>query len=226
MAKSTPTYSAFPRLKNRKVSSAGQWEIHPDHSRLSSFLIFTGIALFWNGISWGVFFNAQNARDSGIKVVGLIFCGIGLFLVFLALKNLLRLLTVGDTYFLTGSDIMAPGESQTVQVYHTGRYDIDNVLVRLRCQERASEKRGKETKTMSRDIYDAEIFQGGKRFSKPDMPLYEFPIKIPEDAPYSFVSKSQRIVWLLNIKLILPGRPDMDLNYTLRVGCKQLAESE
>lgn len=212
----------FPDLKTKRGRQLGV-SLRPKASALTEFIGLLIVALFWNGITWGVLIAIWRDNDGVFSIVGTvflsIFCLIGLGLLGAAGKKLLFVLLTGDAAMEIEREPLRSGESVEFAILHPMKHRPDHVEAKLICREKASYQQGTDTITREEVVHSELVL---------DVPADRLPsgrqlnlrgrMSIPADAMHSFKDQHNEITWGVQVKMEIPNRPDVDEFYPFRVG--------
>jgi len=176
--------------------------------------------LIWNGIVWAIF--GPDVLEKGIFGAGdvlalLIFGGLGLVALGFFVYLLLRLVLVGNTYVEVDRELVEPGGLLRVALVQPGGFAISSASMTLMCEEVARYRQGTDTVTVKHVAHSTEIVAGQGLTADRHMPILRGSVQIPADAMHSFVASNNEVRWFIRVQLRIPGRPDVDDSYGLRV---------
>ena len=174
-------------------------------------------ALFWNGF---VLFALFDTGFSGFSLFLMPFVLVGIGLIVWAFRCIL-------TIFAPYPEVEIP-DAITVGQRVSARWRIEgptknlrSVVVKLEAQEVATYERGTDTVTEKHEFFSREIARV-QHFNAYD-DYHQCEILIPEDGMPSFVSKHNRIEWLLRFEGDIARWPDFKEEFKILVTPKQEA---
>ncbi|NMC62119.1 MAG: DUF3592 domain-containing protein [SAR324 cluster bacterium] len=191
----------------------------PETARKQKAWILFFVALFWNGIvSIFLVFFIKN-RLSGSESLALllflsIFILVGFILIYsfvhslLALKNPLIILTLAKYPIVLG-DLMR----LRVQVQGDAT-KLEKLSIEIEGKEEAKYRRGTSTYTDT-NIFYRKLLKETK--NQVEMRMSELTLEIPFDLMHSFSSASNKIIWTLKVRGVIPRWPDISDDYVLDV---------
>ncbi len=215
-----------PPVKSERQAS-GYYRLAPEASHRAAFWTMLAIALFWNSITWGVLIGVNKESDDKAPLwVLLIFVTAGLFLVAYAVYLFLVRIMVGETALEINATELTPGQSVELRIAQPGRYAIDSLSIDLICREKATYRAGTDTTTKTEIVHEIPVCFLTKLQARDQQSLAQQSFKIPEYATLSFKSPNNEITWLIQVKLILPGRPDVSQMFPIRIVSPEILKSE
>jgi hypothetical protein len=210
----------FPKKRALKQGPRGGVCLPPaDFSGIGCLVVLAVVATFWNGLSWGGVYGALTgtSEQKAAFIVPLIFGLIGLALIGGFIYMLARLVMTGRPIVEVGSDPLHPGQKTRLLIYVRRNLTITRASVTLECVERATYGSGSDRKTHTENVYTEELFTGDSLTASPGAPLIDRELLIPPDAMHSFKAPNNEIVWVIRIKMDIPGKPDMNDQFALRI---------
>ncbi len=215
-----------PPVKSERQAS-GYYRLAPEASHRATFWTMLAFALFWNGITWVVLigFNKESDDKAPLWVL-LIFVTAGLLLLVYVVYLFLVRVMVGETIVETNATCLTPGQPAELRIAQPGRYAIDSLSIDLICREKATYKAGTDTRTRTEIVHDIPVCFLTKLRARDKQSLAQQSFKIPEYAMLSFKSNNNEIAWLIQVKLTLPGRPDVSQMFPIRIISPEILKSE
>ncbi len=208
------TSKQFPKDRSKRAPRGGRL-LRTQTSPLAKFVTLLLVALFWNGISWAVFY--QTLSSMGWSWLGLIplaftslFCLIGLLLAGLAVHALFRCLMVGETTMEIDRVPVRPGDRVRLTLRQKGDFEITSLTVRLVCRETVRWQVGTDTHTATEDVLGEVLHETKDARASGPAALTTCEASIPADAMHSFKASHNEIGWGVEVKMDLPGRPDIE----------------
>ena len=198
---------------------SGPLVLKPAASPFAKFIIFTLVALFWNGIVSIFVFQAVNSWRAGS------FDGcLTLFLVPFVLVGLVLLLAVGRQFLVLFNPRLtltlpranlSPGESSYLQWSIAGRASrVQRLRIELEGREEATYRQGTNTRTDRSVFARATVVDVTDPYS---VAAGGAALAIPADGVPTFKANHNKIVWSLKAKCEIPGWPDNDDEYEIQV---------
>lgn len=198
-------------------------EIRPETgfaARAVGFLLF---AILWNGIV-SVFVVVMvrewiGGRRPWVMTLFLVpFVAIGLLVVWGAAHQFLVAGAYRRLAMRTDRQVVHPGERLRIAVRHPGEYMISRWAASLVCREKVRYTRGTDTRHEDRVVYEEAVDEASGISVSPSRPLQrEFGATVPAGAMHSFDAENNKIVWSIRLKAVVPGRPDLDVEYPVIV---------
>ncbi len=193
--------------------TSGEVELKASQTPGCAFSIILLIALFWNGVTWGIML-ATGPRDWGTRIFLGIFVIIGLllavgaFVQFLALFNPRPVLTAG-------APAVPLGGSVAVRWRFTGNVRrITRLRLSLMAREEATYRRGTTTATDKSVFLNTVLLETADRAQ---MPGGSVQVEIPRGLIHTFTAQNNKIVWLLHLHGDIPRWPDVDAEFQITV---------
>lgn len=203
----------LPRAASRRMTAVGSMLFGALFAGVGFFLLFlcytsssTTDRLF-TGIGGGVF-----------SLVGLSVMGAGI-------HGILRVVLVGKTRVDLDREPVAPGDRIRVQLWQPGSFPITRAEIRLvgrevaKWTESSGSGRNRSSRTVVREHrFVDEVLAGGEQLSaSASHPVLRGEATIPRDAMHSFTTFPCSIEWAVEVRLVIPRRPDVKELYTFRV---------
>ena len=198
---------------------AGPLVLKPAASPLAKFIIFTLVALFWNGIVSIFVFQAVSSWQAG-RLDGCL----TLFLVPFVLVGLVLLLAVGRQFLVLFNPRLtltlpranlSPGESSYLQWSIAGRASrVQRLRIELEGREEATYRQGTNTRTDRSVFARATVVDVTDPYS---VAAGGAALAIPADGVPTFKANHNKIVWSLKASCEIPGWPDNDDEYEILV---------
>lgn len=217
-------------LKSERLAS-GYYRLSPEASHRATFLIMLVMALFCNGITWTLIIGTSSeASDDKTPLWFLLIfvaVGFGLLLLVSAVHLFLARVMVGETHLEINATAVTPGQSVKIRVYQPGRFAIESLSVDLVCREKATYSVGSDTTTTKTEIvHDIPVCFLTNLHAQDKQTLAYRSFNIPEYAMLSFKSTNNEIAWLFQVKLTLPGRPDVRQMFPIRIVSMAILQAE
>ena len=193
--------------------------VRPTKSRVGSLLLFTGIAVFWNGIV-SVFlvqvFNGNAPWFVGLFMIPFVLVGIGFVLAvlyaLLGLSNPVVELTFEPR-------VVAVGRPLKLSWSLSGKADrIRKLTVTVEAEERATYTRGTDTITDTHTIFEHTLYEAEALDPRDPMAReHAVTLDLPADAMHSFDAPNNKIVWRVKVHGDIPRWPDVKDEYEFAV---------
>lgn len=168
---------------------------------------------FWVWIGWGEFWFIPAVFGGLMGVIGLVVLGIA-GAMYLARRK------VEVPELVVSAQPLYLGESFTVQVRQRfkGACQLQKGTLALVCREEARYRRGTNTYTVRKEVYQdqREIFSAQQVHPGAEL-REEVRFQVPEDAMHSFQAQWNEIQWYLELHLALAGWPDYRGEFPLQV---------
>lgn len=171
----------------------------------SILLMAASAAIFWQWASslWGL--------ALGLGVIGLI----GATVTFFSLGSRKRIRSIQVE---TSAAELIPGQDLECFVRLTGQTELNGVIVRLVCEERATYRQGTNTRTEKRKVLEEVVAEQTLVQLSPLEPLeLRGRTKVPLNAMHSFKSAHNEIAWFIQVNCDIPRWPDSEARYPLVV---------
>jgi len=205
--------------KKERLISQSSKVLAPLTTRKQKAWIFFFVALFWNGIvSIFLVLLIKEWLSGAGSLAPLLFLSIfvfvGLILVFsfvhslLALKNPLVILTLAKYPIVLGDSLRVRIEVQGDAT------KLERLSIELEGKEEAIYRRGTSTYTDTNVFYRKLLRETSNQV---EMRMSELTLEIPPDLMHSFSSASNKIIWALKVKGMIPRWPDISDDYVLDV---------
>lgn len=200
-------------------AAAGPVTLSAKATPFGTFVAIVFIALFWNGIVsvflWKVVEGWQTGNGDGCLTAFLVpFVLVGLALIFGIFRQFLVLFNPRPT-LIVERDRLAPGESVLLQWRFRGRTGrVTRFRILLEGWEEASYRQGTDTRT-ERKLFHASVLADVTQPAA--IPNGTANLSIPAGTVPSFKSDHNKIVWSLKVQTEIPGWPDSEEEYEIRV---------
>ncbi len=193
--------------------TSGEVDLKASQTPGCAFSIIAAIALFWNGITWGIML-ASGPRDWGARIFLSIFVIIGLLLAVVAFVQFLAMFNPRPV--LTAAAPAVPlGGSVAVRWRFTGNVRrLTRLRLSLMAREEATYRRGTTTATDKSVFHNAVLLDTADRAQ---MAGGTVQVEIPRGLIHTFTAQNNRIVWLLHVHGDIPRWPDVDAEFPITV---------
>lgn len=184
---------------------------------------FVGACLAWNGflsifVVMAVNSHVAGAPDWLLTLFMLPFVGIGIWLVYRAIRQILIATGVGPTFIEIANHPLQPGQDYEMLLSQGGSLSIRQLEVHLICLEKATYRQGTDTVT------DIEIVCQQPVLTQKDIDVqaglpYETrcQFRVPEGAMHSFLANSNAVNWKLSVRVEVQRWPDFRRDFPLVV---------
>ena len=174
-------------------------------------VVWTGFALFW-------MLGAGAMGGSWFSLFGLPFVAVGIAMLAWALGPSIAGLKIGEPE-VTLPTALRVGEEFTVGLKQTARREvvIENLSIRFLFRESATYRRGTDTYTDTHEEVIQEITCAGKRCAPGDVLTERHTLRVPPDGMHTFVAPNNKLRWLVQLHIALPGWPDFREEYEVTV---------
>ncbi len=213
----------FPKVNTAGRGPRGGVLVKPEAGMWAKFIGLIIVSAFWNGISWFAMFQVTKElrRDGGFAWIPVIFIGlfclIGIALVLGVFHALFRILLVGDTPLEISAEPLKPGERGKVSLYQKGSFEITEIIVSLVCREKVTYSQGTRRVTSTEEVSRTEIVKQNNSRANNTGPVVEAEFLVPNNAMHSFKASNNVIEWGFEVKIDIPGKPDVNDFYPVRV---------
>lgn len=156
-------------------------------------------------------------------VIGVIFSLVGLGVMGGGIHGILRVLLVGRTRVEIDREPLSPGGRLRVELWQPGSFPITRAEIRLVGREMARWSESSGSSRSSRRIIrehrfaDETIAMSRDLAASNSMAILSGEATIPRDAMHSFKSRPCSIEWGIEVRLVIPRRPDVRELYGFRV---------
>ena len=177
------------------------------------------MALFWNGIV-SIFVIIGLTQDDFPILVWLFlipFILVGLFLIYTLFRQLLTWLTAGETLVEISDEPLQLGQKVDVFVRQKGRKPIQEVQVKLVCQEHVTYRQGTDTRTDDYTVYEVVLFEQANFAAGAGDWQQTMQTQIPSSTPHSFAADNNEIRWFITVAIKVAEAPDFELSFPVRV---------
>lgn len=152
------------------------------------------------------------------------FALIGILLIGLLLRELVRTTGIGTTRVEISDHPLTPGGHYEMLLSQSGKLKAREFEVLLVCEERATYRQGTNVRTELREVYRQRLFRR-KDFAIESAAPFEAhcALAIPEDAMHSFRAPNNAIGWRLVVRGNLVGWPRLrrDFSIVVRPGVEE-----
>ena len=185
------------------------------HSPQSSFAeIF--FALVWNGFVWPFLFVMVEAGSVLGSLFLLVFCAVGAYLLVTTARKILgrrrlpRVEVSAEPAYL--------GDELRIHVDQMGPARITHYAVRVRCEEIVNYTVGTKTRAERHEVVDFPLYDqpGGPRLALGERWTHDLSLVLPAEAPASFESANNQLLWSVRIRAEIAGWPDYDEAFAFR----------
>jgi hypothetical protein len=193
--------------------ATGEVELKPASSPLTGFIVLLIIALFWNGVVWGILLTMGKGEFFPrifLGIFALIGGGIGAGVVyqFLALFNPRPILTAS-------AQVVPLGGTLGVRWRFTGNVRrLVRFTMVLEGREEATYRRGTST-TTDRNVF--AILPLIDTSDRVQIPGGSAKVTIPRELIHTFTAPNNKIVWTLRVAGDVPRWPDVGAEFPITV---------
>lgn len=178
--------------------------------------------LFWNGIVGIFVYQVLKGGFGGgswfIMAFLSIFVLVGLLIIYGFFHQLLVALGVGETIVEISADRLAPGQSFEVLVIQAGRMRLNELTLRLVCEEKATYRQGTSTTTATEKVLDEVLLSAKDAEIDHARPLHvRGKGRIPFDAMHGFALGNNKLVWRIEAKGDVHRWPDFTREFAIEV---------
>jgi hypothetical protein len=209
----------FPKVAKRTMSSRGRIQLTPEASNWTMFFTMLFMAVIWNGITWTGLIASyrQHKLNTGLIIFLGLFALIGAAILFGTIKQLLRIVLVGETSVEIDQEPVVPGANSTISLYQRGDFEIQQINVALVAQEVVTYGSGTDRTTHKEIVHEETIFTRTNARASSDRALAQADFKVSADAAPSFKSSNNALVWNIRVRMTIVGKPDVDQLFPVRV---------
>lgn len=211
------------RAGRAKTAANGYYELDPDMTPAGKFIFLLIATLFWNGITWGLMAPKvfEGFRKDNIEVMLtlalVLFAAAGLAIAYGAAHSLLHMCLTGTSHIRSSVRHAAPGSAVTLMVMQSGRFTITSLNLTMICVEEARYRRGTDTVTKTETVREIPVCAMQNLQARDGQVIAQPTLNVPPDAMHSFESDNNKVSWYLQLKMVIPGRPDTDQKFYLPV---------
>lgn len=173
------------------------------------------VALLWNGFVWPFLFVAVGARSILGSLVSVLFCGVGLFILVATVRKILgrqrlpRVEVSAEPAYL--------GDELRLHVDQMGPARITRYVVGVRCEEIVKYTVGTNTRTERHEVWDTTLFdEPGTHVRLGEHWTHDLRVQLPAEAPASFESANNQVLWTVRVHAEIAGWPDYDEGFAFR----------
>jgi hypothetical protein len=217
--------TAFPTVPSAEMAldSAGTTLRYRLPTGSASWSLFgtAVLCLFWNGIvsvfvTIAVRSYLRGEPEWFLTVFLIPFVAVGGVTIYMFVRQLLITTGVGPTLVEISDHPLRPGGSYEILVSQTGRLKIDEIKVKLVCEETATYRQGTNTRTTHRRVYDREIVSQRDCEIQSGLPLeIRATMAVPSPAMHSFQASHNRVEWKVIVEGQLPRWPDFSRDFAV-----------
>lgn len=190
---------------------AAEVSLHAPHSGLAEIFV----ALLWNGFVWPFFFVAVGARSILGSLISLLFCATGLLILVATVRKVLgrqrlpRIELSAEPVYL--------GDELCLHVDQAGPARVTRYVVGVRCEEIVRYTVGTDTRTERHEVWDTTLLdEPGKHVRLGEHWTHDLRVRLPAEAPASFESKNNQVLWTVRVHAEIAGWPDYDEGFAFR----------
>ncbi|MEO8377201.1 MAG: hypothetical protein ABI579_05980, partial [Candidatus Sumerlaeota bacterium] len=210
----------FPKLRNPKRGPRGATLLPQNMGVMISTIVMVVICILWNaGCAAGLraMFFRENHFPLAPKLIVCGFAFFGVLFIVIVIQRITQLIVTGSSAIEIAGEPLVPGGQAKIFLYAERDIAISEVRVSLQCIQSCTYGSGKNTHT-NRTVYTTrQIFAAENLNAQPMKSFAEVMLAIPEDAIVSFHSSNNTILWEINMKVKVLGKPDIDDTFSLRV---------
>ncbi|MDX2177082.1 MAG: DUF3592 domain-containing protein [Candidatus Sumerlaeia bacterium] len=212
-------FGCFPAAPKTTPGRRLAVSIPPETSGVARIIGLLLVSIIWNGISWVGFVSVYREQGWAFPTFFLLlFVLVGAGLISGFVHAVLRVFLTGSTELELDREPMRPGGYSRLVVRQHGRNRINQLSVKVLCRESVTYRQGTSTVTHTETVYEYPLadLSGGE--SRPGQP-FEFTTEfaLPEEAMHSFQASNNKIVWSVEVKMDIPGKPDVHDQFVFRV---------
>lgn len=209
--------ACFPSLRVRKGRRLAV-ALTPSSGQRARVIMAFVVALLWNGFVWPFFILMLREKEKFGAIVLAIFCLAGLAILGGFVHQLFYWLLTGDPHVEIEHEPLVPGRPTRLVVVHPGVQRLNTASVSLCCEEVTRRRQGKNTSERRERVVEEQL----AILTEPDLSrstglLVETSLRVPEDAMHSFTATNNHIRWLIEVVMDIPGKPDVKLDFPVRV---------
>lgn len=183
---------------------------------LAACLLWNGIVVLFGAVAITGLWEGNPDWLSIAFLIPFVLIGIGLVVVFL--RQLVRAAAIGPTLLEISDQPLYPGHSYELFVSQTGRLRVNWLDVLLVCEEEATYRHGTNTRTETRRVFEQTVFRQQGFQVRPGEPLTaRFAVQVPATAMHSFKAPHNEINWKLLVRGKIAGRPDLQRSFPVIV---------
>lgn len=207
----TATDDGLPLIQ--QGGAGGETELKQATPPGCAFAGLTFVALFWNGITWGILL-ATRPGDWGTRIFLSIFVLIGLGIALGAFYQFLALFNPRPVLIVSAPAVPL-GATLGVRWRFTGNVRrIVKLTISLVAREEATYRRGTSTTT------DRIVFVNTVLFDSVDRAQFasgSMNVEIPRDSIHTFSAPNNRILWMLHVHGDIRKWPDVNAEFPITV---------
>lgn len=207
------TNSPGTRLRYRLPSDSPGWQL----------LLIMFFAVAWNTATLVFIVTMLSTQgDEGTSwLIGAFFIPfvlVGLVLVYVAVKQLLVWLGVGQTVVEISQHPLFPGGRYQLFLSQSGQLRVNSLSLWLTCEEEATYRQGTDTRTSTQCVQEVELLQREAFDIQRGMPFEtSCDFEVPPGAMHSFEAPHNKVKWKLEVRGDIAGWPDFKRAYSVHV---------
>ena len=208
---------AGPTTIPEPLAVDGAWKLKPGSGRGAGAIVMCVVALFWNGVTWGI--TAGVLHDTNgvgrifILLFMLIFIALGVLMAVIAVMMVMKALFTPVVELTLDVPRLVRGKPAALRWEVSRRAErLKDLHIALVLREECQYRRGTDTSTDACDVRELAL-------ADHDVPLSagSCTVLVPEDLPPSFATKANQLVWMIRLRGTARGAPDIDDTFPLRV---------
>ena len=218
----------MPTVKHRRQQSdwqavldddAGPITLKPKMGPVGKLVMMLLIAAFWNGIVSVLIYKTVQSVAAGrtewmLIIFSVIFGGVGLLLIGLAIHAFLGLFTPRPTVTVNSARVTLGDTLDLAWQFRGQTTSIRQLRIYLEGQEKATYRRGTNTYTDTETFSTLTLIDTTDPF---EMGSGETQLSLPADTMHSLEADHNEIIWTLHIKGDIARWPDVADEYALLV---------
>lgn len=211
-ARSGPSGIPVPQPQQVVSLAHGGYELKPSASPKAACVGMGCFALFWNGIVWTIFLQAD--APFPVRLFLMIFVLVGLGLIGGFGYFILALFNPKPT-LIANEHSVALGRSIKLQWRFSGNTArISQLAIILTGKESATYRRGTNTTTDTSLFVHQTLFETRERTN---ISAGEVTVTIPADSMHSFEASNNKIIWAVKLHGDIAKWPDVNLEFPITV---------
>lgn len=212
--------SSDPSKPTKTGPPPGFVRLKPATSLSAGFFIAAVFAIVFSVVTVLIIADGADSVEGGKTNFLVLSWGFGLASIALiawAVKALLRWTLTGQTLVDVSPPVAVPGGALEVIVHQPGKFKISKCTVALVCEEQATYMHGTDTTTKTEEVQSIPVCDLQDMSTRKGQMLTRQTTIIPADVMPSFSANNNKIVWMIQVKMEVPRRPDVVQNYPFKL---------
>lgn len=169
----------------------------------------------WNGITWPFFLVMVESRNLLGSLFLLLFVSIGSYVTFafvrrrIGRRRLPRVEISAEPTYL--------GDELSIHVDQSGPARVTRYRIGVSCKEVVRYSVGTSSRSEEHVVFERTLFdEPGRSVARGEHWTHDLVLTLPADAPASFASENNQLLWLVTVHAEIAGWPDYDEGFSFR----------